>query len=59
MTIEECIIYLGHRIDAIHQPMLNLNVPALNGARLSRVYLPDEELKKVDRVWQVGIYDDC
>ena len=70
MNIDECFEFLGYRIDSIRQPLLNLNVPILNGVsvvdgkltanrtRLCRMYLPDDELKEVDRVWQVGIYDD-
>lgn len=70
MTIDECINYLGYRIDAIQQPLLNVNVPFLNGVsavdgklrvrstRLCKMHLPDHKLKEVDRLWQVGIYDD-
>lgn len=71
MGIEQCIEFLSWRIDAIHQPMYNLNVPAINGIlatdkgiqvnahRLSKMAMPNEELKKVERKWQVGIWDDA
>lgn len=70
MSIDECIDFLGYRIDQIIQPLLDVNVPAVNGVmgtnngiqvkrnRLCRMNLPEEYLKKVKRVWQVGIYDD-
>lgn len=70
MSVDECIEFLGYRIDRIQQPLLNLNVPAINGVmgtnngiqvnrnRLCRMNLPEHELKRVRRVWQVGIYDD-
>ncbi|GIQ67433.1 hypothetical protein DUZ99_02135 [Xylanibacillus composti] len=70
MNIEECIEFLGYRIDRIDQPMLDLSVPAVNGItatneglqvnrnRLSKMALPDEQLKQVKRVWLVGIWDD-
>ncbi|MEY8357061.1 hypothetical protein AALB39_27470 [Lachnospiraceae bacterium 54-53] len=70
MSIDECIDFLGYRIDRIVQPLLDVNVPAVNGImgtnkgiqlnrnRLCRMNLPDTELKKVKRVWKVGIYDD-
>jgi hypothetical protein len=70
MGIEQCIEFLSWRIDAIHQPMYNLNVPAINGIlatnkglqvnthRLSRMALPNEVLESVERKWQVGIWDE-
>lgn len=70
MTIDESIDFLGYRIDRIQHPMLNLNVPFFNGVsavdgklevratRTSSMYLSDKDLKKPDRIWQVGIFDD-
>ncbi len=70
MSVEECIEYLGYRIDQMIQLLLELNVPAVNGVmavggelqfnknRLCRMSLPDHELKQVKRLWKVGIYDD-
>ena len=70
MTIDESIDFLGYRIDRIQQPMLNLNVPFFNGVsavdgklevratRICSMYLSDKDLKKADRIWQVGIFDD-
>lgn len=71
MTIDECINYLGYRIDAIYQPLLNVNIPYFNGVsavdgklterrtRLCRTHLPDSDLKETDRAWLVGIHDDA
>nr|WP_314462716.1 hypothetical protein [uncultured Clostridium sp.] len=70
MNVEQCIDFLGYRLDAIHQPMYNLSVPFVNGItanntglqinrhRLAKMALPNEVLKKVERKWQVGIWDD-
>ncbi|QTH44940.1 hypothetical protein J4772_11365 [Cohnella sp. LGH] len=70
MNIEECIEFLGYRLDRIDQPMVDLVVPIFNGItatniglhvnrnRLAKMALPDHQLKQVDRVWRVGIWDD-
>jgi len=69
MSIEECIEFLGYRIDEIHQVMVDLSVPAINGImatsgglrvnrqRLSKISLPEDQLKEVKRAWLVGIWD--
>lgn len=70
MTIAESIDFLGYRLDRIQQSMLNLNAPFFNGVsavdgklevrstRICSMYLSDKDLKKADRLWQVGIFDD-
>ncbi|MBJ6360850.1 hypothetical protein ACFOQM_06000 [Paenibacillus sp. GCM10012307] len=69
MNIEECIDFLGYRLDRIDQPMVDLTVPVINGIiatsnglqinrnRLAKMALPDEQLEQVQRVWRVGIWD--
>lgn len=58
IAIGDYIQRLGYRIDCIQQPFYNANIPALYGHRLSKMFLPDDQLKKMNRVWQVGIYTD-
>lgn len=58
IVIGNLIQQLGYRIDRIQQPFHKANIPALWGCRLSKMSLPDDQLKKMKRVWQVGIYTE-
>ncbi|MFC4305769.1 hypothetical protein [Cohnella boryungensis] len=70
MNTEECIEFLGYKLDRIDQQMVDLavtifsGVTATNGGiqvnlnRLARMAIPNHQLKQVKRAWVVVIWDD-
>jgi hypothetical protein len=58
LNIEECIEFLGYRLDRIDQPMVDLNVPIFNGITATNGGLHVNRNRLAQMVWRVGIWDD-